>query len=151
MSSQKCGARKCKSCDLLGNMGETISVNGKEVTVRKNLNCKSCNVIYLAQCKLCSAIPLVDDTYAGQTVQPFHKRANGHRACFSDPDDLSLVEKSALSLHSYNEHRDNFELNNFRFILHDEARPRDLNRREARHIGELRTNVMGLNRMNVQC
>ena len=38
MASQKCGARKCKSCDLLGNMGESISVNGREVTVRKNLN-----------------------------------------------------------------------------------------------------------------
>ena len=150
MSTQKCSAKKCKSCMLLGNMGEQLIVNGLTVTVKKNLNCKSPNVIYVAQCQLCSKIPDVDDTYTGQTGQPFHKRVNGHRSCFTNPDNVELIEKSALSLHSYNEHRDNFDLNDFKFILHDQTRPRDLNRRESRRIGELRTNVMGLNRMNVQ-
>ena len=144
MSSQKCGGRRCKSCALLGNMGDTLHINGRTLTVKKNLNCKSCNVIYVAQCTLCAKVLTADDTYTGQTGQPFHKRANGHRACFANPEDFSAVEKSALSLHSYNEHLDNFDLNNFKFILHDQTR-------EQQHIGELRTNVMGLNRMNVQC
>ena len=91
-----------------------------------------------------------DNSYIGQTAQPFHKRINGHRSCFADVNDLIIAEKSALALHSANEHKENFNLNNFKFILHDQTRPRDLIRRESRHIGELRTNVMGLNRMNVQ-
>ena len=152
MSSQKCGATSCQTCPLLGKMGESVTINDRSVSVKKNLNCKSRNVIYLAQCKLCDH-SVSDNTYTGQTSQPFHKRVNGHRSCFVSKygqPDLDSAEKSALSLHNINEHRNNFSLSNFGFILHDQVRPRDLNRREARHIGDLRTNVMGLNRMYVQ-
>lgn len=152
MSSQKCGAKACRTCPLVGKKGDTIEINGKSVSVKKNLNCKSRNVIYLAQCKLCDHTES-DNTYTGQTSQPFHKRINGHRSCFAFKDgqpDPAVAEKSALSLHNINEHINDFSLDNFKFVLHDQVRPRDLNRRESRHIGELRTNVMGLNRMFVQ-
>ena len=155
ISTQKCGAGKCQCCPSMCNMGDKFNINGMTVVVKKKLNCKSKNVIYLGQCQLCDWV-FSDNTYTGQTVSEFHNRVNGHRSCFAyvknEPDKIDLVkaEKSALALHSSIQHSKNFNLNNFKFILHDQARPRDLNRREARHIGELRTNVMGLNRMNVQ-
>ena len=80
-NSQKYGARGCLTCPLVGKKGDTITVNGKSVSVKKDLDCKSRNVIYLAQCKLCNA-STSENTYTGQTSQPFHKRVNGHRACF---------------------------------------------------------------------
>ena len=129
-------------------MGDSILVNGKTVTAKKNLDCKSDNVLYVAQCKICNE--LQESTYGGQTGQPFHKRTNGHRACFKIEDE-DAIEKSALALHSKIEHSDDdFTIENFKFVLYDQCRPRDLNRRESRLIGELRTNVLGLNRMNVQ-
>ena len=63
---------------------------------------------------------------------------------------MDIAEKSALVLHNAPQHSENFKLDNFKFVLHDQVRSREMNRRESRHIGELRTNVMGLNRMNVQ-
>ena len=66
------------------------------------------------------------------------------------PYNLEKVEKSALSLHSYNQHREQFDLSNFRFMLSRQVRARDMDRSEAVSIGEFRTNVMGLNRMNVR-
>ena len=80
--TEKCGARKCKSCKLLGNKGDTWMVNGKPVeTPNRPLNCKTKNAIYLAQCTLCGKKVDIDDTYTGQTQQPImHKRSNGHRS-----------------------------------------------------------------------
>ena len=133
-------------------MGETLTINGKVVTVKRCLNCKSRNVLYLAQCVVCKQ--RIDNAYTGQTGQPFHKRVNGHRSCFvldkNGNTDPIKVDKSALALHSHNEHSDNFNLRNFKFILTKQVRPRNLDRGESIQIGELRTNVMGLNRMNVQ-
>ena len=61
-----------------------------------------------------------------------------------------MIEKSALALHANNEHPKFFELDIFKFMIIDSVNPCALNRRESRAIGELRTNVMGLNRMNIQ-
>ena len=151
-STQQCGGKNCQSCQLLqGRKGESTVVNGIQVKVpNKNLTCKTQNVVYLAQCRLCEgeAAPAERD-YAGQTLQRMHLRINGHRNCF-DKDDQEAVEKSALALHAYEKHPDNFDLKNFKFTILDSVSPCSLNRREARAINELRTNVLGLNRMNVQ-
>ena len=98
-----------------------------------------------------STITFVDkeNTYAGQTMQPMHKRINGHRSCFVEGD-LESIEKSALALHAAQEHPDNFNLHIFNFMIVNSVNPRQLNRQESRFIGELRTNVKGLNRMNIQ-
>ena len=152
MSSQKCGTPRCQSCQLLLDMGESLTVNDQVVTVRRNLNCKSQNVIYLAQCQICKR--LIENAYFGQTGQHAHKRINGHRTYFTldkngNPD-LKKLEKSALSLHCYNEHRENFSITNFKFILAKQTRPRGLDRSEFIHISEYRTRVLGLNRLDVQ-
>ena len=144
--SQKCGAKSCKSCRLLPCKGENWTVNGKIVSVPEhNLDCKTRSVIYAAQCSLCS----IEHTYVGQTQQPFHKRANGHRGCF-DVDDQEKIEKSALSLHAAENHPDKFNMDIFKFMILESVKPSQLNRRESIHIENLRTNVMGLNRMKVQ-
>jgi hypothetical protein len=90
-----------------------------------------------------------EDTYTGQTQQAMHKRINGHRSCFVDGD-MATIEKSALALHAAEEHPDDFNIDIFNFMILDSVRPCQLNRRESRAIGELRTNVKGLNRMNIQ-
>ena len=152
LPSQRCGTPRCETCPLLLDMGQTLNVNGKLITVKSNLNCKSRNVIYLAQCEICQQ--KLENSYFGQTGQQTHKRVNGHRSCFTLDEDgkpqIKKLEKSALALHCYNEHRDEFSLSNFKFILIKQVRPRDLDRSEFIQIGENRTRVMGLNRIDVQ-
>ena len=151
-TSAKCGSSRCKTCPSLCNRGDTLTVNNKVATATKPLNCKSRNVIYLAQCTKCDEN--AECSYIGQTAQEFHLRVNGHRSCFALNDqglpDPAKADKSALALHNYKEHYDEFNMNNFQFLLIDQVRPRNLNRSEAVHINEFRTNVKGLNRKNVQ-
>ena len=85
----------------------------------------------------------------GQTQQKFHLRANGHRACFVKGDS-DTIEKSALALHASEKHDTDFNMGIFKFVLIDSVRGSELNRREARAINELKTDIKGLNRMKVQ-
>lgn len=78
---------------------------------------------------------------------PTHK--HGHRSCFV-ADQPDTIEKSALALHAKEKHPNNFDLSIFKFMIRDSVSPRDLSRRESSVIGSLRTDVMGLNRMNIQ-
>ena len=115
------------------------------------MNCKSRNVIYVGQCNVCEeVIHDPENGYGGQTIQPFHKRVNGHRACFSNINDIEAIQKSALSLHAHEKHPDSFSLDNFKFLIQKQVNPRNLNRQEAMTIGSLRMGVLGLNRMKIQ-
>ena len=53
-------------------------VNEKKLSPGIQLNCKSSNVIYLGQCHYLVCDPVQDNgdinCYAGQTMQPLHKR-----------------------------------------------------------------------------
>lgn len=152
-NNQQCGSKRCCSCHLLNcEKGDTMVVNGISVKApNQHLNCKTDNAIYLAQCTLCSKdiTTNIDDAYVGQTQQRMHMRINGHRACFAKGD-IDTIEKSALALHAHNAHPDQFSIDVFNFMILDSVSGRLLNKRESRSIGELRTNVMGLNRMKIQ-
>ena len=152
VTTQKCGTKTCMSCPLMTEVGQSLEINKKELkTPLAKFNCKTKNAIYVAQCQLCPKNE--ENTYVGQTTQPVHKRINGHRSCFvkdKEKNEYLNVEKSALSLHNYEQHCDNMDLNNFKFVILNSANPCTLDRKEARAIGELRTNVFGLNRMNIQ-
>ena len=125
-------------------------VNGITVpTPNRNFNCKTRNTIYLAQCSLCDDVTQTERDYVGQTLQPMHLRINGHRNCFA-PEDPETIEKSALALHASEKHPENFQLGIFDFMILDSVHPQKLNKCESRAIGELRSNVLGLNRMNIQ-
>ena len=55
-NSQKCGAKGCLTCPSIYDGNEGFNVNGKLLKPEKQLNCKSDNEIYLAQCILCNPI-----------------------------------------------------------------------------------------------
>ena len=150
--TQKCKAPRCRTCRHMCRAGEEFVVNGQKLVVPIRYNCKSKNVIYVAQCKLCNLIKeegyeiVVEDTYFGQTMQNFHKRVNGHRACFK----VEERNKSALSIHAYEHHSDSFTIDNYKFAILKECNPRGLNREEFRYIEKYRTNCLGLNRCKVE-
>ena len=128
-------------------------VNGRILSPSIQLNCKSSNVIYLAQSTICDPVQDNGDIncYAGQTIQPLHERVNGHQSCFDVNDNLQIWEKSALSKHAYESHQDNFDIRNFKITYGLQTRmSTSLTRLEAKKINELRLGVLGLNRMKIQ-
>ena len=58
-----------------------------------SLNCSDGNVIYVAECNLCSS-----GIYFGQTWLPLNIRVNNHRPAFK----TDHYNKSYLTLHNYN-------------------------------------------------
>ena len=77
-----------------------------------------------------------------------HIRFNGHRGKFLI-DERETFSQSALSQHCYDVHPDNMNLNVFKLGFVKTCSAQDLNREENRFISKFRTNIWGLNRMNV--
>ena len=148
-TSQQCSASGCKTCPVLFDLDSKIIVNGMELNLDESLTCKDKHIIYVAQCQQCSAIEGSEDTYFGQTLTPFHIRLNGHRNKFNI-DDRALYEHSALSMHCYDVHRDTFSFDCFKFGIVKKTKPSLLDREEARFCTKFRTNVWGLNRMEIK-
>ena len=148
--TQECGGWGCKCCSHMSTCGDRLTINGDKLQIPRKYNCKTNNCIYLARCKLCSSLNseniFVEDTYFGQTSQKFHKRVNGHRACFTAED----YKKSALSLHAMEHHPDHFKLDIYQLAVIKEVAPRNLNREEFRLIEKFKTNCIGLNRCKVE-
>ena len=149
--SQKCGAVRCKSCDLMADGGDMFNVNKQTLIVPRNYNCKTSNVIYVAQCTICNQIVLVihdnqEDTYFGQSFQRMHMRINGHRIKFNETD----YKKSALAMHAHDCHPDQFNINIFKFAVIKSCHPLRLNREEFKFIEKFSTNRSGINRCKVQ-
>ena len=89
-------------------------------------------------CKLCGP----KETYFGRTIQKSNDRTSGHRACFN----FEKFEKSALSMHAYEVHRDNFELDSFNIAVVKKVSPQQIRREEFRFIDKYQTNTFGINR-----
>jgi hypothetical protein len=69
---QPCDDKRCKCCLQLQHAQVFHSkTTGKEYKIFCNVNCKTPNVVYLLDCGW---------QYAGESVQPFNKRMNGHRS-----------------------------------------------------------------------
>ena len=137
LENQKCGASNCLQCPLV-NTGATATINGLQVKTAKSLNCKSRNVIYLWQCQICEN----DNSYFGRTIQKSHERTNTHRRCFSE----EKWEDSALSMHSHNNHEEQFNLENFKITLVKKCSPQRIRREEFKYIDRYRTRTRGINR-----
>ena len=148
--SQKCGKARCKTCPFLFEPSENITVNGEPLLLDFSLNCSDKNIIYIAQCTICSSLgqKLKDDTYFGQTMTPMHIRMNGHRSKFVI-DERLLFEKSALSMHCFLAHKSQFSMEFFKLGIVKRVRPVDLDREEEKLIQKFRTNICGLNRIVV--
>ena len=147
---QRCNAKGCRTDPLLFDSNDIITVNGMIVILDPKLTCKDKNIIYIAQCVICSKLngTLKDDTYFGQTINALHIRMNGHRNKFCIDSNL-LFEKSALSMHCFLAHKSQFSLEFFKIGIVKKVRPADLNREEEFFINKFRTNVWGLNRIKV--
>ena len=74
---QACNHKRCKTCPMMFDNDANVIVNNIPVTLNPDYNCKSKNVIYLLQCKICETNS--NNTYVGQTRQECHNRINGHR------------------------------------------------------------------------
>ena len=143
-----CTSKRCLTCPLLASEGETFSINDKSVRVPPGQHCTQRNIIYLGQCQLC--LNKDENTYAGKSMQKLSSRVNGHRSHFK-ADNIDAIEKSAFSLHAHEQHPDDFSLDNFKLMIYKSTdNPRNLHRLESVAIESLRTNIMGLNRMNTQ-
>ena len=122
---QRCKSPKCMTCPYLFESGERIVINGNELRLDQSLSCKSNNIIYVAQCRLCTE----NGTYFGQTLNAMHIRMNGHRSKFQIDSTLKF-EQSALSMHAYLKHKDDFNMNIFKLGIVKQVNPNSLNRLE---------------------
>ena len=142
-----CTSKRCLTCPMYKSSG-SISVNSISFKIPNKFNCKTDNCIYLVVCKICRANGCSDNAYVGQTTQPLHCRMNGHRACFTLVG--SKWEKSALSLHAFEKHPEEFSLSNFEVTVLCQVGTLALDRQESFFIEKFRTNTRGLNRMVVR-
>jgi hypothetical protein len=153
-TTQSCGAARCKLCPLLFSLDQDILINGQKLFLNNKLTCKDKNCIYISQCQICDQykqsnnLSYHEDSYFGQTVTAVHVRFNGHRSKFVI-DDQRTYEKSALSQHCFDCHPDNMLLTNFKIGIVKSVNPIELDREENRYITKFRTDIWGLNRMNV--
>ena len=139
--NQKWKTRGCKTCSLLSDTFIPVKTNSYTHVVPENLTCKSKNVIYFAQCKLCRNS---QGSYTGQTQQPLHKRINNHRWDF-----INQPSKSALAYHSTEQHGGTLNLNDFMFSILHQSQPTNLNRLENLYMEKFRCRTLGLNRCNI--
>ena len=97
-SAQKRQAgRPCGSCSLMSGKNTVQSkVSGKVFNTPAG-DCKSRNVVYLAQCKRCGK------QYVGKTCTCMRKRICGHRAYVGE-ENCSESDESALAEHIQKDH-----------------------------------------------
>ena len=105
--SRPCAQILCKTCDLMSGKDEITNVKNKKFKTGMG-NCKTQNCIYSGTCKIC------DKNYVGKSVQPQHKKVNGHRndvkKYMNNPtilhiiSDLGEIDKYSLATHLYQEH-----------------------------------------------
>ena len=152
--TSKCGdSSGCQCCNVTPTTPlSKVTVNGQKVNLPTG-NCKSKNIIYLAQCNLC-----VDNYYVGRTVQPLHKRVNGHRQGFANVvskgpncvESLDTDDSYSLGVHLYNEHGLTSEFNkHYTFHVLEHVSPLQMEKIEHLWIHKLNTLFpYGINRSN---
>ena len=131
---------RCMTCGLM-NRNETATTNGTSLKLAQNVNCKTENVIYFPQCENCNK----ENSYVGKTTQEFHHRVTGHISKFTK----DAFQKSALSMHSFEEHSSERSIDSFEFSILKRTPALNLHREEFRYIEKLRTKTFGLNHMKV--
>ena len=107
----------------------------------QNVNCKTENVIYFAQCKKCNK----ENSYVDKITQEFHHRVTGHRRKFTK----DAFQKSALSMHSFEERSLEHSIDSFEFSILRCTLALDLRGEEFGYVGGLGAGAFGLNCMEV--
>jgi len=143
--AKKCGARGCKTCQMLIETPYT-QVTDNKVELSQG-TCKTYNICYLAKCKIC------DKSYTGRTVDPLHKRINGHRQHYrevlKEAEEKNTLEeidtskdKYMLGLHLHLEHGftdPNAFDRHVKFGIVDIVNPTDIEKNEYRWMHQLNT------------
>ena len=149
-----CGAgKRCQCCKVIPKSPvPEIRVNGQKVSLPSG-TCKSKNIIYLANCKLCA-----HKCYIGRTVQPLNKRVNGHRQGFQKVVAKGLMHEKlcdsddtySLGIHLLQEHGVTTNFNDhFTFHILEHVSPSQLETKEHLWIHKLNTLYpYGINRSN---
>ena len=91
----KCHADGCQTCSLVSNTVFLDSEDGRIKTAGGN--CKSCNVVYGFQCKLCNI------RYVGKTTESLNNRINGHRSKFYKVLKHSAKRRSRVGMDDYDD------------------------------------------------
>lgn len=139
----KCSDTRCQCCKMFPKSPvNKLKTNGCEVSLPSG-NCKSKNVVYLASCKLCT-----DNSYIGRTVQPLHKRVNGHRSSFNKVVRKGLINEKlsdsddtySLGIHLLQDHGVTRNFNNYyTFHVLDHVSPSQLDKKEHLWMHKLNT------------
>ena len=141
--NQKCGQPNCKCCPLMFDMLQPVSVaqNGIQLRLKRTATCKSEDVIYMFQCRLCK------DVYFGRSMNRANIRVSGHRACFKP----NKLKDSAMATHIFKDHIEELSegLNNFNFGILETTTPTNLARREDFYVWSTNASVLHLNRYKV--
>ena len=116
---------RCMTCGFM-NRSKTATTNSTSVKLAQNVNCKTENVIYSTQCKKCNK----ESSYVGKTTQEFHHQVTGHRSKFTK----NAFQKSALSMHSFEEHSLEHSIDSFEFSILKHTPALNLHREEFRFI-----------------
>ena len=66
LNRQKCNALGCRQYPLVS-LKERLIINGILLTITKSLSCKTKNVIYIWNCKLCNETYFVNNTTLPQS------------------------------------------------------------------------------------
>ena len=144
--SQKCNSSRCFTRPTM-ELGKREAVNGQTIRLDFRHTCASEEIIYLAKCKVCDDSESKSNFYFGQSVNSLMKRCNGHRSSFK----LSKKDESALSMHVYDKHPEQFgdKLSNFNFGIVEQVPPAKLNRVEDFYIFISKADTCALNRYKV--
>ena len=138
----------CKCCALISKAPIT-ELNGYPIRSAPG-TCKTKNIIYLVECKLCTK------PYVGRTIQILGKRMGGHRECFyqilrNDDVDQSKDDYS-LGLHLFHEHglraKEDFN-KHYRVQILEVCSPSRIEKKEHNYIHGYNTlHPIGLNKVN---
>ena len=141
---KKCHGRGCKCCKMI-NLSPFQTVNNRKIRLASG-TCKTFNIIYLAVCQICNK------PYTGRTVDPLHKRINGHRHLYKEVlkksetgslDNLDTTnDMFTLGLHLYQEHgcRNPLDFDvHLKFAILEVVNPSDIEVKELKWMHQLNT------------
>jgi len=135
--------RPCASCPLMSNSSTITSTATGKIFKTPRADCKSRNLIYCAQCRICNK------QYAGKSVNKLQKRISGHRSHVGDEVFDEDSDEATLAEHLQVCHNlttvDHFN-NNYSFTVLENS-PKDLDNSEQRWVSRLLTmRPFGLNK-----
>ena len=112
-SSMGCQNNRCGVCQYVKSTSEFADQKGKLYNIRTpELNCNSQNVVYLLNCKVCSA------QYVGSCTTKFRLRFNNYKSCNKHHLEKNVPQQN---LHNHFDQPGHNGFSDFEFILIDQG------------------------------